>query len=366
MDNNKKINSWKNMGLLLVILLSGCLFESDENGVTLADIGNATDQTLDSIQGVGPVVEFEGRLWIGNRAAGKEGLYVYDIANDSVLSYAETGLLPPNSMGIAEEEYLIVANSDFTDGSITSVNLNTGAIDKEYKTINNDSRVSISNKKSFLLENNVNAVTGFNNGKITSSNVFFNLNTGDGSNPRHVGWVSDTKAYITRYGSNFILVVNPSEINGGTKDSIDLSTHVGGYGTDSASGVPHMSDVMVYDKHAFVAIQRLKGFAAIYTSQVLVIDTENDSIVKVIDMELKNPFASSVRGKYWYLSCPDFSGETGGVERIDLEQQISAGVVAREVDLDGNAMNFIATSDSEGFAVVGKAWPTNVLQKVTF
>ena len=115
----------------------------------------------------------------------------------------------------------------------------------------------------------------------------------------------------------------------------------------------------------FVALQRLKGFNAVHTSQVLVINTAKDSVIKVIDMELKNPFSTFVQGKYWYLSCPDFSGKKGGVERIDLEKKSTAGIVASETTLGGNAMYFVATSDSEGFAVVGN-WPKNILKKITF
>ena len=251
MDKNKLRITIKVGSLILVLVLWGCLTSTNKNEPPLADIGTKTNQTLDSLQGVGPVVLFKNRLWIGNRTQKKQGLYVYDVSKDSVLSYANIGKLPPTSMGVSEDRYLVIANSDFTDGSISLVDLNTGTVEKDYKTIDPDNSISISNQKSFLIERGKNVISGFNNGKLTTRNVFLNVNTGKGSNPHNVGWISNTKAYITRYGSTSLLLVDPSKLDGGVKDSIDLSRYVGGYGMDSANSVPNMSSITVYENHAF-------------------------------------------------------------------------------------------------------------------
>jgi hypothetical protein len=92
-----------------------------------------------------------------------------------------------------------------------------------------------------------------------------------GSNPYDLIVASPTKAYLLRYGSSTIWIVDPSatsEANFKTGE-IDLSAY-------DADGVPEMSAGLIKDGRLYVAMQRLQTFAATQSGYVAVIDTSTD------------------------------------------------------------------------------------------
>jgi hypothetical protein len=104
---------------------------------------------------------------------------------------------------------------------------------------------------------------------------------GDGdtdSNPSDLVVVSDTKAYLLRYGSGKLWIVNPSALSEAAfkTGEIDLS----GYDVD---GVPDMTAGLLKDGKLYVAMQRLEGFSAVKNSYVAVIDTATDTEVQTGD-----------------------------------------------------------------------------------
>jgi hypothetical protein len=125
-----------------------------------------------------------------------------------------------------------------------------------------------------------------------------------------------------------------------------------------------MSGIALYGQHVFVVLQRLTGFTALHKGKVVVINAETDKIVKSIDLNYKNPIHCSVHGKYLYLSCTEYFGLTGGIERINMEIRKHGGTVVSEENLDGNAMAFSAVSNTKGYAIIGKDWPVNIVRTV--
>lgn len=94
-----------------------------------------------------------------------------------------------------------------------------------------------------------------------------------GSNPYDLIVASPTKAYLLRYGSGKIWIVDPSatsETNFKTGE-IDLSAY-------DADGVPQMSAGLIRNGKLYVALQRLDdSFAATRSGYVAVIDTTTDT-----------------------------------------------------------------------------------------
>jgi len=100
------------------------------------------------------------------------------------------------------------------------------------------------------------------------------------SNPHDMVFVSDTKAYLLRYGSPIMWVVNPSAT---TEDEfktgeIDLSAYA------DSDGIPDMHSGVVVDGLLYVAMQRVDFSGGYYnivynTPWVAVYDTTDDSEV---------------------------------------------------------------------------------------
>jgi len=185
--------------------------------------------------------------------------------------------------------------------------------------------------------------------------------TGNGTNPYDMRFVSESKAYISRYGHSHVLVVNP--VSGDSLGAIDLS------GFADADGFPEMFQLALYNNRLFVACQRLdqaNGFVPADYSVIAVIDVTTDQLVDVdataagiqgIVMAGKNSVGAHQRGNKWILSTVNtFTDLTdGGIEVIDLENLKSDGVIMSEAELGGNLNALTMSSDNKGYVVVSDA-----------
>lgn len=166
------------------------------------------------------------------------------------------------------------------------------------------------------------------------------------SNPQKIIFVSDTKAYVLRYGSNNIWVVNPSAV---TSDNfkigeIDLSAYA-----DTTDGIADISLGIIANGKLFVAMQRLENYAAINTAYIAVIDTTTDLEIDAgiagdyllgIPLIIRNPNTSIeylaennslyVQGIGTYAT----DSHTGGIEKINLTDYSSSLVID-----DGEALS---------------------------
>lgn len=113
------------------------------------------------------------------------------------------------------------------------------------------------------------------------------------SNPYDVIVVSPTKAYVLRYGSGKLWVVNPSATSeaGFKINEIDLSMY-------DADGVPEMSAALLSNGRLYVAMQRLETFSSVKNGYVAVIDVATDTEIRTgaadatlkgIELPLRNP-----------------------------------------------------------------------------
>ena len=91
------------------------------------------------------------------------------------------------------------------------------------------------------------------------------------SNPYSLIEVNDQKAYVLRYGSGKLWIVNPSAATEAEfkLGEIDLSHY-------DPDGVPEMATALLQGDLLFVGMQRLDSFAATRSSYVAVIDTTTD------------------------------------------------------------------------------------------
>ncbi len=165
------------------------------------------------------------------------------------------------------------------------------------------------------------------------------------SDPHDMAFVDLSKAYITRYGQNDLLIVNP--LTGERLGTVELSVFA------DSDGLVEMDQMVIVDGKLFVTLQRLDRnnfFAASNSSYMVVIDTATDQIIDVDDttpeidaiiLEGRNPF-----GRIAYLSTTDriyvsnasnfsIADEYGGIEAINPNTNTTDGIILTDNELGG-------------------------------
>ena len=101
--------------------------------------------------------------------------------------------------------------------------------------------------------------------------------TGDSTsrNPYDIVSLSDTKAYILRYGSSKVWIVNPQATNADDFKigELDLDSYIA---EDNSNGTPNPSAGTIVDGKLFITLQRLNDAYSPNTAYIAVFDTETD------------------------------------------------------------------------------------------
>lgn len=196
------------------------------------------------------------------------------------------------------------------------------------------------------------------------------------SNPYDMIFVSETKAYVLRYGTGVAWIVNPlAETEAEFKiGELDLSAY-------DADGVPEMVSGVIANGNLYIAMQRLDNYAVTQNAYVAIFDVNTDQEIdaniagdslKGIPLQIRNsgniiyePVSNSIfvqgSGSYW---PEEF---TGGIEKIDLTSLTTTVVVD-----DGDAVThpygliteLAVVSDSIVYFVGYAAWADNTLYKL--
>ncbi len=191
---------------------------------------------------------------------------------------------------------------------------------------------------------------------------------GNGTNPHDIAVVDEHKAYVTRYESSALLIVDPStnaQCDGFTVGEIDL----GALADDD--GIPEMDQMVLRENRLYVSLQRLaraEFFQPTEESFLAVIDVTTDQLVDVSDepprgairLTGRNPFSESQgltldrsSDRILVVEAGDFSvvGD-GGIEFVDPIRNRAEGFIVTESDLGGNITDTAFVDENRAYAIV--------------
>jgi hypothetical protein len=266
-------------------------------------------------------------------------------------------LLTPSVAGAAETK-AFAFTSDFSTGKLSVANLATRAVSLDVATVGSDAVVRYSGGLLYVVNrfggDNIQVIDPSTNATVRQFSV------GNGTNPQDIVFVSPAKAYVSRYGSASLLVVNPSDANGLPQTPISLA------GFADSDGLPEMARMIKVGRYVFVACQRLTNFAATNPSMVVVIDSQTDQVVDVdpnaagvqaITLTLRNPVTTfdydRVNGRLWIGCAGDFGVLDGGVEVINPYTFSDEGVRVTEATLGGDINDIVWHTATHAYALVG-------------
>ena len=195
-----------------------------------------------------------------------------------------------------------------------------------------------------------------------------------GSNPHDLVFVSSEKAYLLRYGSDKVWIVNPSttDEDGFKIGELDLSSYA------DADGIPEMHSGVIVNGKIFIALQRLEWWTPTVTAYVAVFDIITDEEIetgkgeggrKGIQLDIKNPGAIQylVENDTIYVqgSGSYFPVEyTGGIVSVNPTTYDTVLVLDDGTDTNhpyGQISGMAIASATKGYFIGYDGWGDNTL-----
>lgn len=192
--------------------------------------------------------------------------------------------------------YAIFVGTDFTNAELSVVNLSPNALAGNLALGDEDSVAYASGGLGFVLERSVGSVLSLSPTQPWTARATIDVNDNPDagsyeSNPHAVVVTAGTKAYVVRYASNVVKIVDVA--SGASTGSIDLSAFVA---SDDPDGLVDVNDG-VYDpaaQRAYLLLQRINqydyGMAPDYVgaclashAEIVAVDVATDTVVPLND-----------------------------------------------------------------------------------
>ena len=203
-------------------------------------------------------------------------------------------------------------------------------------------------------------------------NLLQSFSVGADLNPQDIALLSSTRAYVTRYDSNWILEVNPS--TGAIVDSVSLDV----FADDDGSA--ELSRMFYVAPYLYVQVQRLdrtQFFTPVGDSYLAVIDPDTGALVDIdpktsevdgILLTGTNPFGEmwfdEANHELWISEVGSFGVFDGGVDRVNTDSWTASGFVTSEVDLAGDVLDFAVDDANRVFVLIADATFATCVQAV--
>jgi hypothetical protein len=188
------------------------------------------------------------------------------------------------------------------------------------------------------------------------------FSVGNGANPHDVELASPTKAYVTRYDTPELWIMNPQ--TGAHTGTISLAAFA------DDDGIPEMDRLALRNGRLFVSVQRLDRnnfFSPTDSSQIVVINATTDAIIDAntgapgvqgIVLPFQNPLTELVvdsSGRIVVGCVGSFGVLDGGIVRIDPATLTIAATEITEAALGGEINDVAVLDAARGFAVINDA-----------
>ncbi len=265
--------------------------------------------------------------------------------------------------GASAQEFAFVTTTDYESGSSAVIDLDGSyGVTLDAASIHSD---AVSRYYQGLIYV-VNRLNGDNIQVLDPENGFSTIrqfSSGNGSNPKDIAFFTPFKAFITRYESNDLWIVNPS--TGDHTGTIDLSQFA------DADGFCEMDMMIVVEENLFVSIQRVdrdNWWGPVGDSYLAVIDCAADTLIDAdpttpgtqgIHLRGCNPYSGIKHdmssGKI-YISCVGWFGvHDGGIEAVNPYTLQSEGMIFNESDAGGDILDFEFYDSQTGYAIIMNA-----------
>ncbi len=252
-----------------------------------------------------------------------------------------------------------VATTDFKTGGYAVVDLDTldvqtfqggGIVESDNAVAYYGGAIYVINRKDF------DNITVLDPADVSKAERQFS--TGNGTNPHSMAFASAEKAYVSLYGADYLLILDPS--TGKEIGRIDLSA----YADDD--GIPEASPMVLVDGKLYVALQRLdrnNWFTPTGTSYVIVVDTSADRVVASIELTGTNPQYmryDEVMGRIVVSETGSYGIQDGGLETVDPATGVAEGFFITEAQAGGDVGDFAVVGEKVYVVVTDASWKNDV------
>jgi hypothetical protein len=209
--------------------------------------------------------------------------------------------------------------------------------------------------------------SGCSNDNGTTLNSFID----DSSNPYEMLFVSESKAYILRYGSPDIWIVDPSVSSADEEEFKIGEISLRAYDSDN---IPEMVSGLIHDNKLFVIMQAMSSEFIPGDAYMAVIDIYTDLEINIdsnplkgLALNVKNPIDIDLIGNSIYVTGLGRYGDggsrapeyTGGIEKINLTDYSSTLLVDDGDDVThpyGLISSLSLISETQGYFTGYGAW----------
>ncbi|MBI1797683.1 MAG: hypothetical protein HY076_04455 [Candidatus Eisenbacteria bacterium] len=263
----------------------------------------------------------------------------------------------PGAPGGGQQAFIIT--TDFSTGGLSAIDVDTRAVSANVAAVHSDAMLRLYGGLIYVVnrfgQDNVQVID-----PARGYTTVRQFSTGNGTNPQDIAFASASKAYISRYASTDLLIVDPS--TGTNIGTISLAAFA------DADGLPEMARMAIVGPYLFIACQRLTNFVASNPSMVVVVDIRGDRVVdtnplvpgvQAITLAGRNPFtdfAWDAIDRELLIGCAGaFGALDGGIERIDPVQLKSLGFAITESALGGDINGIGWNGPAHSYAIVSDA-----------
>jgi len=272
-------------------------------------------------------------------------------------SGSEVGLADAGNLSNITEGYYPSAETDYFtashDGYFWYIGKSTIDVISKYAPSSPNANYYGSNGYSLL-----------DNGQTTSSNVYA------------MGFLSDERAILTRYGQTSAWIVDTDAANADDfkVGEIDLSAYVAA--DDTASPAPEMNNIAIHDNKAFIPMERLgddqgNKYAYARSAYVAVINTASFEEIdtdpttdglKGIELNILNPRNIAAEGNDLYVQGITYGRHNSGLVKINMDTY--AQEMLYDSSVSSTEISDVAVAGGKVFVVIYNAWKDNALAVV--